>query len=85
MFASSVEVLGAAKSTIITINPLENVLPSGYDIGGVHQIVSPISNSQFAKKKITNIYFDVFFNWQTEGKNLFWANKKLVFFFNCSN
>ena len=50
MFASSVEVLGVAKSTIITINPLENVLPSGYDIGGVHQIVSTISNSQYAKK-----------------------------------
>ena len=46
MFASSVEVLGAAKSTIITINPLENVLPSGYDIGGVHQIISPTSNSE---------------------------------------
>ena len=34
---------------------------------------------------LTNIYYDCFFNWQTEKKNLFWTNKKFVFFFNCSN
>ena len=32
-----------------------------------------------------NIYYDFFFNWQTEKKHLFWTNKKFVFFFNCSN
>ena len=37
------------------------------------------------QKILTNIYFDFFFNWQTEGKKLFWANKKLCFFFNYSN
>ena len=39
-------------------------------------MVSPISNSKF-----TNIYYDFFLNWQTEKKNLFWTNKKFVFFF----
>ena len=30
---------------------------------------------------LTNIYYDFFFNWQTETKHLFWTNKKFVFFF----
>ena len=32
-----------------------------------------------------NIYYDFFFNWQTEKKHLFWTNKKFVFFFNSSS
>ena len=39
-------------------------------------MVSPISNF-----KSMNIYYDIFFNWQTEKKKLFWTNKKFVFFF----
>ena len=34
---------------------------------------------------LTNIYYDFFFNWQTEKKQLFRTNKKFVFFFDCSN
>ena len=48
----------------------------------IHQIVSPISNSE-STIFLTNICYDFFFNWQTEGKNLFWTNK--VYFFNFSN
>ena len=36
-------------------------------IGVVHQIVSPISNSE-STIFLTNIYYDFFFNWQTEKK-----------------
>ena len=32
----------------------------------------------------TNIYYNFFFNWQTENKILFWTNKKFVFFLHCS-
>ena len=36
-------------------------------LGVVHQIISPISNSE-STIFLTNIYYDFFFNWQTEKK-----------------
>ena len=38
--------------------------------GGVHQIFSPISNSE-STNLLTDIDYDFFFNWQTEKQNLF--------------
>ena len=54
------------------------------DIGVVHQIISPISNSE-STIFLTNIYYDFYFNWQTEKKHLFSTNKEFVFFFNYLN
>ena len=34
---------------------------------------------------LTNISYDLFFNWQTEKKKLVWTNKKFVFFSNFPN
>ena len=51
---------------------------------GVHQIVSPMSNSE-STNLLTNICYDFLLKWQTEKKLCFWTNKKFVFFFKCSN
>ena len=37
----------------------------------IHQIVSPISNSDFFNFFLTNIYYGFFFIWQTEKKTCF--------------
>ena len=55
-----------------------------FQLGTVHQILSPISDSESTNFWM-NMYYDFFFNWQNEKKHLFWTNKKFVFFFNCSN
>ena len=39
-----------------------------WDFYWIHQIVSPISNSES-----TNICYDFYFNWQTGKKKLFWT------------
>ena len=41
----------------------------------IHQ--SRIPNLRFF---LTNVYYDFFFNWQTEEKKLFWTNKSLFSF-----
>ena len=59
-----------------------SIKPNKQWIQRIHQIVSPISNSES-----TNIWNDFFFNWQTEGKNLFWTDMNFVYFsiFSISN
>ena len=56
--------------------------------GTVHQIVSPISNSQFTKI-FRRIFIMISFSTgklrKIKLKNLFLTNKKFVLFFNCSN
>ena len=49
----------------------ENVITADVVVKGVvNQILSPISNSE-STNFLTNIYYDFFFNWQTEKKHLF--------------
>ena len=66
----------------ITASWCQHILHEGstIDKGVVHQIVSPILNSE-STNFLINIYYDFFFNWQTERKkNMFWTNKKFIFF-----
>ena len=48
-------------------------------IGVVHQIISPISNSE-STNFLTNICYDFFLKWQTEKKLCFGPTKKLFSF-----
>ena len=54
------------------------------DFKRIHQIVSPILNFESTNSYI-EYFYDCFFNWETEKKNLVWNSKKFVFIFNCSN
>ena len=56
---------------------LQSLLTNSWDV---------FTNLEFRIYDFFNEYLLWFlFNWQTEKKKLFWTNKKLVFFFNCSN
>ena len=50
-----------------------------YVYGVVHQILSPISNSE-STNFLTNIYYDFLFNWQTEKGHLFEPIRSLFSF-----